>query len=139
MVTVSGEALGSAERDELVTCNVAKLVQIPTPRYKVGKGLRVVDVKRLLAEAKKTRLYALYVWQPRSASAVGEFLGLRWADLDLHRGTLTVEQTLQRVGGRLLLDEAKSEASEGTVPLPKITRRAARAPRPAGERTGRRG
>ena len=61
MVTVSGEALGSAERDDLVTRNVAKLVQIPTPRYKVGKALRVVDVKRLLAEAKKTRLYALYV------------------------------------------------------------------------------
>jgi integrase len=116
-------ALSSAERDELVTRNVAKLVQIPTPRYKVGKGLRVEDVKRLLVEAKETRLYGLYVVAATLGLRRGELLGLRWTDLDLNRGTLTVEQTVQRVGGRLLLDEAKSEASEGTIPLPKITRR----------------
>ena len=53
-------ALSSAERDELVTRNVAKLVQIPTHRYRVGKGLPVADATKLLAEAKKTRLYAQY-------------------------------------------------------------------------------
>jgi len=95
----------------------------PDPRYKVGKGLRVAEVERLLAEAKKTRLYGLYVVAATLGLRRGELLGLRWADLDLHRGTLTVEQTVQRVGGRLVLDEVKSEASEGTVPLPKITQR----------------
>jgi integrase len=53
----------------------------------------------------------------------GELLGLRWEDLDLDRGTLTVAKTVQRVGGRLLVDDTKSEASDATVPLPKITRR----------------
>jgi hypothetical protein len=48
---------------------VAKLVQIPAPRYKIGKGLPVGDVKRILAEAQRTRLYALYVWPPPSTSA----------------------------------------------------------------------
>lgn len=116
-------ALASAERDELVTRNVAKLVQIPTPRYKVGKGLAVAEVKKLLAEAAKTRLYALYVVAATLGLRRGELLGLRWADLDLDRATLTVAQTVQRVGGRLLVDETKSEASDATVPLPKITRR----------------
>jgi hypothetical protein len=64
-------ALSSAERDELVTRNVAKLVQIPTPRYKVGKGLRVADVKRLLVEAKKTGCMGSTWWRPRSACAAG--------------------------------------------------------------------
>ena len=116
-------ALSSAERDELVTRNVAKLVQIPTPRYKVGKGLRVPEVKRVLVEAKETRLYALYVLAATLGLRRGELLGLRWEDLDLDEATLTVEQTVQRVDGRLLVDETKSEASDGTVPLPKITRR----------------
>lgn len=116
-------ALSSAERDELVTRNVAKLVQIPTPRYKVGKGLGVADVKKLLAEATKTRLYALYVVAATLGLRRGELLGLRWSDLDLDRATLTVEQTVQRVGGRLVVDETKSEASDSTIPLPKITRR----------------
>jgi integrase len=116
-------ALSSAERDELVTRNVAKLVQIPTPRYKVGKGLRVPEVKRVLTDAKATRLYALYVVAATLGLRRGELLGLRWEDLDLDRATLTVAQTVQRVDGRLVVDETKSEASDATVPLPKITRR----------------
>src|SRR4029079_12910902 len=116
-------ALSSAERDELVTRNVAKLVQIPTPRYKVGKGLRVADVKEILREAKSTRLYALYVVAATLGLRRGEVLGLRWEDLDLDRATLTVAQTVQRVAGQLLVDDTKSEASDATVPLPKVTRR----------------
>jgi integrase len=116
-------ALSNAERDELVTRNVAKLVQIPTPRYKVGKGLQVAEVTKLLVEAKKTRLYALYVVAATLGLRRGELLGLRWEDLDLDRGTLTVAKTVQRVGGRLLVDDTKSEASDATVPLPKTTRR----------------
>jgi integrase len=116
-------ALSSAERDELVTRNVAKLVQIPTPRYKVGKGLRVAEAMTILREAKSTRLYALYVVAATLGLRRGELLGLRWEDLDLDRATLTVAQTVQRVAGQLLVDDTKSEASDATVPLPKVTRR----------------
>jgi len=116
-------ALSNAEREELVTRNVAKLVQIPSPRYKVGKGLQITDVAKLLKEAKKsTRLYALYVVAATLGLRRGELLGLRWTDVDLDRATLRVEQTVQRVDGRLLVDETKSEASDGTIPLPKVTR-----------------
>jgi integrase len=101
---------------------VAQRGQAPA-RAKVGKGLRVTDVKRILAEAQKTRLYALYVVAATLGLRRGELLGLRWEDLDLDKGTLTVAQTVQRVSGRLLVDEAKSEASEATEPLPRITRR----------------
>jgi integrase len=80
-------------------------------------------VKRILAEAQKTRLYALYIIAATLGLRRGELLGLRWEDLDLDKGTLTVAQTVQRVSGRLLVDQAKSEASEATVPLPRITRR----------------
>ncbi|HYH31389.1 MAG TPA: site-specific integrase, partial [Pseudonocardia sp.] len=48
-------ALGNAEREELVMRNVAKLVKVPTPRYKVGKGLTVAQAKTLLEAAKGTR------------------------------------------------------------------------------------
>jgi integrase len=116
-------ALSSAMRDELVTRNVAKLVQIPSPRYKVGKGLKVAAVKRILRAAKDHRLYGLYVVAATLGLRRGELLGLRWEDLDLERGTLTVAQTVQRVAGELLVDETKSEASDATVPLPKVTRR----------------
>jgi integrase len=74
-----------AERDKRVTRNVGDLVQIPTPRYKVGRGLQVAEVTKLLVEAKKTRLYALYVVAATSGLRRGELLGLRREDLDLYR------------------------------------------------------
>lgn len=116
-------ALGNAMRDELVARNVAKLVEIPTPRYKIGRGLKVAEVEQLLTVAKKNRLYALYVVAATLGLRRGELLGLRWEDLDLDKATLTVAQTVQRVDGRLVVDDTKSEASDATVPLPKITRR----------------
>ena len=89
-------ALSNAERDELVNRNVAKLVQIPTPRYKVGKGLSVKEVKRLLAAAEGTRLYALYVLAATLGLRRGELLGLRWQDIHFEDATLDVCKTLQR-------------------------------------------
>jgi hypothetical protein len=44
-------ALAHAEREELISRNVAKLVRIASPRYKIGKGLSVDEVRRLLAAA----------------------------------------------------------------------------------------
>ena len=116
-------ALSNAEREEIITRNVAKLVRMPSPRYKVGKGLALGDVKRLLAEARQTRLCGLYVLAATLGFRRGELLGLRWSDLDLDAATVEPRRTVQRVGGRLLVDDTKSEASDNTIPLPKITRR----------------
>ena len=59
--------LQSAMRDELVVRNVAKLVQVKTPTYAVGRGLSVEEARALLRGARGERLYALYV--PLSISA----------------------------------------------------------------------
>ena len=103
----------------IITQNVAKLVQIPAPRYKIGKGLPVHDVKLLLAEAQHTRLYVLYVLAATLGSRRGELLGLRWSDIDLDLGTITPAKTVQRVRGRLLIDDTKTEDSDNTIPLPR--------------------
>ncbi|MGH3774535.1 MAG: tyrosine-type recombinase/integrase [Pseudonocardiaceae bacterium] len=115
-------ALSNAERDEIITRNVAKLVQIPAPRYKIGKGLPVTDVRRILVEAQCTRLYALYVLAATLGFRRGELLGLRWSDLNLELGTVAPAKTVQRVNGRLLMDDTKTQDSDNTIPLPKITR-----------------
>ncbi len=48
-------------------------------------------------------------------------VGLRWSDLDL--GTVAPAKTVQRVNGRLLMDDTKTEDSDNTIPLPMIARR----------------
>lgn len=108
-------------REELVSRNVAKLVRVPAPRYKAGKGLSVDEVRKLLSATEGHRLHPLYVVAATTGLRRGELLGLRWADLDLNNGTLTVEQTVQRAGGKLHLSGAKTESSESIIPLPEWT------------------
>lgn len=114
-------ALQEAMREEVVPRNVAKLVRVPSPRYKVGKGLSVDQVRAILKAAEGHRLYPLYVIAATMGLRRGELLGMRWSDLDLDNGTLMIEQTVQRVGGELVLSDAKTEGSEAPLPLPEWT------------------
>jgi integrase len=106
-------------REELIIRNVAKLIQISTPHYKVGKGLPVSDVKRLLSAAKGTRFYPVSVLAATLALRRGELLGLRWSDIDFAKNTLEVAQTVQRASGCLIINETKSDASDAVVPYPR--------------------
>ncbi len=117
-------ALGHAERLELISRNVAKLVPVKTPTYSVGKGLPVEQARRLLTAAEGTRLHSLYVLAATLGLRRGELLGLRWQDIDMDEATVHIRQTVQRVGGQLVVDATKTRASSAIIPLPKITRTA---------------
>src|SRR5262249_10254319 len=96
-------ALESAVREEILPRNVAKLVRVPAPRYKINRGLTTPQAKATLQAAAGQRLEALYVLALFLGLRRGELLGLRWEDVDLDRAQLEVVQTLQRVGGSLRL------------------------------------
>jgi integrase len=112
--------LQTAVREEIVPRNVAKLVTVTTPNYKVNRGLTVNQARTVLKVAKDERLYALYVLALCLGLRRGELLGLRWQDLDLEAGTLEVVQTLQRIGGALRFVRPKTDDSERTIPLPDL-------------------
>ncbi|WP_169953728.1 site-specific integrase [Microbispora sp. H11081] len=113
-------ALENAVREEIISRNVAKLVKVSPPKYKVNRGLTVPQARALLKASQGHRLGALYVLAVCLGLRRGELLGLRWEDVDLEAGTLEVVQTLQRVGGRLQFVKPKTEDSERTVPLPPV-------------------
>jgi integrase len=117
-------ALESAVREELLPRNVAKLVKVTTPKYKVNRGLTVEEARRVLKAAKDERLHALYVLALCLGLRRGELLALRWIDVDMNLGVLEVSQSLQRVGGELRFVRPKTEDSERTIPLPDICREA---------------
>jgi integrase len=111
-------ALQNAVREELVTRNVAKLVQIEGPDYARGKGLAPEQARHLLAVVRRDRLYALYSLALLLGLRKGELLGLHWSDLDLESGELTVSQNLQRIKGELVVALPKTRYSKRTIPLP---------------------
>ena len=56
--------------------------------------LNTYQVKALLKEAIESRFEALYVVAIHTGLRRGELLGLKWADVDLEAGTLTVWHSL---------------------------------------------
>ncbi|MGC9670502.1 site-specific integrase [Planosporangium sp. 12N6] len=76
------------------------------------------EAKRLLKTARDDRLYALYAVALAPGLRRGEALELRWQDVDLVDGVISVRQTLQRLGGQLVFGPVKSDESERAIGLP---------------------
>jgi integrase len=113
-------ALSQAVREGLVQRNVAALVRPPRAPRREVTALTVEEARTLLQTARTDRLYALWVVALTLGLRRAELLGLTWPMIDLDHGTLRVVQGVQRVAGRLVLDELKSERSHRTLPLPRI-------------------
>ena len=92
-------ALGQAERWRLVTSNAAALVTPPRPEPVEMHTLTVEQVRRLL-EIAPDRDRPLYLLAISTGMRLGELLALRWADVDLDRGSLRVVATLRREPGK---------------------------------------
>ncbi|MFL6053319.1 MAG: site-specific integrase [Actinoallomurus sp.] len=139
-------ALQTAVREEVISRNVAKLVKVTTPKYKVNRGLTVDQARDVLKAAEGERLYALYVLALCLGLRRGELFGLRWEDVHLvpcaacdgeggdpdgeecatcggsgiETATLEVVQTVQRIAGELRFVPPKTDDSVRTVPLPDL-------------------
>jgi integrase len=91
-------ALGKAMRQRKVPQNVAELVdedERPAVNDHEMSVLADEDFDRFLDAIHGDRLEALFVVAIREGLRQGEILGLRWQDVDLERGTITVTKSLQ--------------------------------------------
>ena len=87
------------------------------------------QARAFLDAAHGQRLEALYAVALALGLRQGEALALRWVDLDLDAGFVTVRAGLQRVAGRLVLVEPKTPKSRRTIAAPPIVVAALRAHR----------
>ena len=119
-------ALNLAIRRGLVARNVAQYVTIPRAARVAAKAkakARVPwneeEVKVFLAHVAGDRLNAVML-----LSLIGlrpaEVCGLRWRDVDLDAGTISVETTRTLVEGIVIEKDAKSESGERKLPLPAV-------------------
>jgi integrase len=74
-----------------------------------------------LASVRDDRLYALWRLACRTGMRRGELAGLRWADVDLDAGELSVRQNLVIVGTTATIQEPKTERSKRTIALDDAT------------------
>jgi integrase len=97
--TVLRAALNRALKWQLVTQNVAALVDPPRHRTREIHPLTPEQARTLLEAAKGHRLAAVVSVATAIGLRQGQTLGLRWQDVDFEAGTLSVHQALERSGG----------------------------------------
>ncbi|WP_308295647.1 tyrosine-type recombinase/integrase [Streptomyces odontomachi] len=140
-------ALNAAVRAGVLVDNPARHIELSTtmrPHPVVWTAERIEEWRRtgirpsvavwtveqtaaFLAAISDHRLYAAFRVIAVRGLRRGEAVGLRWSDLDLHRGTLSVARQLQYQGGQLVPCPPKSRASRRTIALDPDTITALRA------------
>lgn len=123
-------ALGQAVKLDLVKRNVAQLVDYPKVEDKPSETLTPQQARILLESIKGHDQEALFSVGLALGLRKGEFLGLRWRDIDLEGRCLTVNHALQRIvvdpkapkgqRSQLRLVEPKTKRSRRTISLPNV-------------------
>ncbi len=111
-------ALNKAVKWGLVARNVATLVDAPGPDQQEMLFLSPEEARSFLEAIRGDRLEALYTVAIALGLRLGEALGLRWQDIDLETGILRVQVSLQRIDGKLVVDELKTRRSRRSLALP---------------------
>jgi len=115
-------ALKQAVRWNLIARNPVDGAEAPRPRRPELHTLSPDEVRQLLAFVEGTPRFALYALAVTTGLRRGELLGLRWDDIDLDRGRVTVRRTLQQVAGKGQVPlEPKTPRSRRTVALSMLT------------------
>lgn len=115
--TVLSSALSRAMREELVSRNVARLIELPKYERKAIRPWTAEEATRFLEAARRHEWELGYQLLVLYGMRRGEVLGLRWSDIDLTTSTFRVEQQIQRIDGALRAGPIKTSAGRRTLPL----------------------
>ena len=118
--------LNRALRWNLIARNPALLVDVPPIRRAPVAYLQPEQARRLLDATRGERLEALYTVALSLGLRRGEALGLKWEDIDLDAGRLTVRRALQRMRSGLKLTDTKTAKGNRAIALPRVCVRALR-------------
>jgi integrase len=113
------QALGHAVRLGVLFKNPAGQVKPPKPDRREIKILGKDEISTLLKAAKGTPLYLPVLVALTTGLRRSELLGLRWSDVNA--AILTVNQSLQRIRGKVTFKAPKTKTSRRSITLPALT------------------
>jgi integrase len=103
--TTLSKALTQAVDWDLVRKNVASRVKLPKQKRTERQTLSAENVGAFFAAASEDRFAALYVLAVTSGLRPGELLALKWEDIDLEAGALSVRRSVSEDEGGLVIRE----------------------------------
>jgi len=111
--------LNAAVEGDLISRSPARGIRIDRGRPTERPMLSISELARL-AESVHPRHRALILVAGVLGLRWSECVGLRIGSIDLTKATLTVDQTISEVAGRLEVDTTKSHSSRRTMSIPKF-------------------
>ncbi|GED72120.1 site-specific integrase [Brevibacillus reuszeri] len=114
--TIINDSLNKAVSWEMVAKNVASVLERPKARKKEMEVWEVDEAHEFLKIAEKDRYYVAFLLALTTGMRQGEILGLRWKDVNLDTGILSITQTLSHDGKEMQVG-AKTDSGNRTVAI----------------------
>ncbi|WP_158750224.1 tyrosine-type recombinase/integrase [Acidobacterium sp. S8] len=105
------QCLDKARRWKLIESNPMEDVDRPAAHRKEVEILQLEDFERLLQRIRGTRYYAFCVFAADTGCRRGEQLALKWSDIDLETGMVTISKALSQTNVGREIKTPKSRKS----------------------------
>jgi integrase len=116
---VLSSALKQAVRWNILARNPCEFVELPRMVQREMQAFSPEEASRFLAAVAEDAHATLFAFALATGMRPEEYLALRWSDVDLLKGTATVQRALiWRKGGEWYFGEPKTSRSRRTVPFP---------------------
>jgi integrase len=116
---VLSSAFKQAVRWQMLSRNPCEAVELPRYIRKEMQAFSPKEAKRFLEAAANDSHGIIFAFALSTGMRPEEYLALKWSDIDLSKGTATVQRTLQRrKGGGWYYGDPKTPRSRRTIPLP---------------------
>jgi integrase len=115
------QALGHAVKWQLLARNPADAVEPPRVQRQEMQALDAPDLILFMEAAKGTRLNMPILLAATTGMRRGELLALRWSDVDLGAGILSVTRSLQQTREGVVSKPPKTRGAARTLALPALT------------------
>jgi integrase len=125
--SVLASAFKQAVRWRMLAHNPCDSVELPRKAGKEMQSLTPAEATAFLKEAASDRWYALFVLALATGLRPSEYFGLKWSDIDLKHGFVTVQRSLiwrSYKSGDWYFGEPKTPRSRRRIPLPASVSRA---------------
>jgi integrase len=119
--TLIRKALHDATRWGIVSRNVADLADPPKPSVVEMKVWEPEQIRAFLSCVDGDRLYALWHLMATTGMRRGEVVGLRWGDVDLSGGRLSIVRAVVSVEAKAAVSEPKTKRGRRSIALDQAT------------------
>ena len=114
------QALQQAVTWQILARTPADAVEPPRPPQREMTALDEADTARLLEVAEGTWLQMPILLAVTTGMRRGELLALRWSDVDLEAGSLTVQRSVEQTKGAIRFKSPKSAKGRRLIHLPPL-------------------